>query len=353
MNLREAFVHSKQNQPWIPTEKVELFVQLEPALIILGLALGAWVISKIFLRSLSEDRLRNLRGQFQNLSYHLFLGIILFLTYVGLSNLPNTATLILKLAVYTGLATILSGAVVFVKVSRILLFEYLYLSHMKVAFPVLLVNLFTLLLSVILGSWIGAEIFNIRLAPILATSAIFSLVLGLALQDTLGNLFAGVALQFDKPYEIGDWIEIQSSGSKWIGRVHEISWRATVLTSFTHELITVPNRVVAQAQIANFSNKYSPIIRSQVFRLPFETPISEAKNTLIRVTRSVSGIRKNPPPSIFISETTESWIGFKVIYYIDNYGDQFRIADEVFTKGLALLEEDGFKLATHRVSIIQ
>ena len=122
-----------------------------------------------------------------------------------------------------------------------------------------------------MATWIGAEIFNIRLTPILATSAIFSLVLGLALQDTLGNLFAGVALQFDKPYEIGDWIEIQSSGQKWIGQVYEISWRATVLIASTEESITVPNRIVAQAQIANYSTKYRPITRSQLFRLPFGT----------------------------------------------------------------------------------
>jgi small-conductance mechanosensitive channel len=224
---------------------------------------------------------------------------------------------------------------------------------MKVAFPVLLVNLFTLLLSIILAAWIGAEIFNIRLTPLLATSAIFSLVLGLAMQDTLGNLFAGVALQFDKPYEIGDWIEIQTNGHKWTGQVYEISWRATVLISFTEEAITVPNRVVAQAQVSNFSTKYRPIIRSQTFRLPFGVDIDQVKYILIQVAASTSEIRKTPAPKVYVSETTESWLGFRLIYFIDNYGSQFFIADKILSQGIAQLEKAGFQLASHRITLQQ
>ena len=224
-------------------------------------------------------------------------------------------------------------------------------SHRKVAFPVLLINLFTLLISIVLTGWIGAELFNVRLTPLLATSAIFSLVLGLALQDTLGNLFAGVALQLDKPYEIGDWIEIHNPGQKWVGQVREISWRATVLISFTEESITVPNRVMAQAEVSNFSTKFRPIIRSLIFRLPFEAKVQQVRETLAEAAKTVPELRKIPSPFVLISETNESWIAFKLVYYIDNYGDQFIIADKVYTAGLARLEEAGFKLANHRITM--
>jgi small-conductance mechanosensitive channel len=346
-------VSSKINQPWISLDKIELFVQIEPAILILGLALGAWLTSKVFLRDLSKERQRNLKTLFKNLTYHLLLGTSLFVIYFILHQLTHRSTAIERLATYVGLGTILMGSVIFVKVWRILVFEYLFLSHMRVAFPVLLVNLFTLLLSILLGAWIGAEIFSIRLTPILATSAIFSLVLGLALQDTLGNLFAGVALQFDKPYEIGDWIEIQSGGHKWIGQVYEISWRATVLISFTEESITVPNRIVASAQIANYSTKYRPIIRSQVLRLPLSVNIPQTKDILFKAAHDIHEIRKNPAPLILISETTESWVGFKIVYFIDNYGEQFVIADKVLSQCLTQLEKAGIELAHHQITIHQ
>jgi small-conductance mechanosensitive channel len=199
--------------------------------------------------------------------------------------------------------------------------------------------------------WIGAEILNIRLTPILATSAIFSLVLGLALQDTLGNLFAGVALQFDKPYEIGDWIEIQSSGQKWVGQVNEISWRATVLTSFTDETIIVPNRVISQAQISNFSTKVQPIIRTQVYRFAFGVNIQKVKDTLQRSALEIEEIRKAPLPLVRIAETTESWISFKLVYYIDDYGRQFAISDRLYSNCLIHLKNAELELAGHRLTL--
>ncbi len=344
---------AKQTPPWVPLNRIEPFIQAEPALIILGLAASAWIIAKTVLKDLPQERNKTLQIQFKNLSYHFLYSGLLFSLFIALDHLPYKILLIDRILTYIGLLAILSGSTVFVKVWRILVFEYLYLSHMKVAFPVLLVNLFTLLLSILLGSWIGAEIFNIRLTPLLATSAIFSLVLGLALQDTLGNLFAGVALQMDKPYEIGDWIEIQTSGQKWVGQVHDISWRATVLISFTDEASTIPNRIMAQAQISNYSTKYRPIIRSQPFRLPFGVDSAKIKEILSITALSIPKIRKNPAPFVLISETTESWVTYKLVYYLDDFGEQFRVTDQIFTKGLAALESAGFKLANHRVTLTE
>jgi small-conductance mechanosensitive channel len=344
-------VSLKQSQPWVPLQRIEGFVQFEPALLILGLVVSSWVILKIFFRHVSESRKRSLHELFKNLGYHLTIGTLLFSAYYTLQQIPYESRLLNRLTTYIGLGTIFSGAVIFVKVNRVLVFEYLYLSHKKV--PVLLVNLFTLLMSLILAAWIGAEIFNLQLAPLLATSAIFSLVLGLALQDTLGNLFAGVALQFDKPYEIGDWIEIQTGTQKWAGQVYEISWRATVLIALGEEQITVPNRVMGQAQISNFSTQYRPIIRSLMFKLSYGADIQAVKTILQKIVKNVPRIKKNPEPFVLVSETTESWVGFKVAYYIDNYGDQNRIADEVYSKALKELESAGFELSGHRLHITQ
>ncbi len=339
----------RNNPPWVPLEKIELFVQIEPALVILALAFCSWSISKLFLSELSKERKRNLNALFKNLVYHLIFGALLFSTYYGLQQLDSEGPILEKTMTYLGFCTILAGATVFIKAWRILVFEYFFLSHMKVAFPVLLVNLFTLLLSLALASWIGTEIFNIRLAPILATSAIFSLVLGLALQDTLGNLFAGVALQFDKPYGIGDWVEIQSNGQKWTGQVYEISWRATILIAFSEELITVPNRIMSQAEISNFSTPYRPIIRNQIFRLAFQSPIEEVKRILLQVAQSTPEIRRTPPPLVLISETTESWVSYKLIYYLDDYGIQYLIADKIYSRALDQLKAAGLELSGHRL----
>jgi small-conductance mechanosensitive channel len=344
---------NKVYKPWIPLEKVELFVQLEPALLILGLVLGAWLAYKLLLRQISAERHRTLGTLFKNLFYHLLFGTSLFSLYQIFHELAFEGRQLERLVIYSGFATLLSGAVVFVKVWRILVYEYFFLSHMKVAFPRLLVNLFTLVLSLVLASWIGTEIFNIRLAPILATSAIFSLVLGLALQDTLGNLFSGVALQFDKPYEIGDWIEVQANNQKWVGQVNEITWRATILIAIGEEIITIPNRVMGQAQIANFATQYRPISRIQIIRLPYKVDLLQTKEILNEALRSVGEIRKSPAPNVLIADTNESGVAFKLLYYIDNYGEQFLIFDKILSASLAALKKAGYPFATQRLEIIQ
>ena len=341
----------KLTQTWIPLSRVEALIQYEPALIILGLFLGAWIIYKVFLPAISEARHRNLKGLFSNLVRHLFVWILLFVAYWLTQRGLELRITNERFPTYVGLITLVWSAIVFVKTCRILMFEYLFLGHMREGVPVLLVNLFTLLLAISLGGWLATEILNVNLAPVLATSAMFSLVLGLALQDTLGNLFAGIALQLDKPYELGDWIEVQSGIQKRIGRVHEISWRATVLLGLSDESLTIPNRVMSQAEVSNFSLRERPIFRSHVFRIPFGASISKVKSVLLEAAATVSAIRKFPTPEVLLNETTESWISCKLVYAIDDYGAQFEIGNQVLTAAVDALEAADLRPATQRVAI--
>ena len=92
--------------------------------------------------------------------------------------------------------------------------------------------------------------FGVDAAALVATSAALSIVAGLALQETLANLFAGLALMLERPFEPGDWIQMGSL----IGRVQEVSWRAVRLKLIGQEdFLIVPNSVVAKSEIVNMS----------------------------------------------------------------------------------------------------
>lgn len=345
-------MNSKIKQPWFPLQRIEELAQLEPALIVVGLALISWVIYKIFLREASKERHRNLQKLFLNMGAHLAVFIVLFVAYYFSQQLLESGEGNDRVTSYFGLATLVAGAIVFVKTSRILLFEYLFLGHMKEGVPVLLVNLLTLILSIGIVAWFATDVFSFRLAPLLATSAFFSVVLGLALQDTLGNLFAGVALQFDKPYEIGDWIEVQSAGQKWVGQVHEITWRATTLTGLFDEALIIPNRVVSQAEVSNFSSTGLPIWRSQNFKIPYGPDIQQVKEILLQALKKVNGIRQNPEPIVLIPESSESWLLFRCSYCIDDYGNQWKIGTEVITSVINALHGAGQSVAAARLQVI-
>ncbi len=346
---------NQQTPAWVPFEKIDLLVQPEPALLIVFLAIMAVLLYRVLLKGLNPERHRLLKQLQKNMAVHLLLFVSFFTAFWGVSAVMDANPEVghwVKIASYLGLVTLIAGAVVFVKTSRILLFEYLFFGHMREGVPVLLVNLFTLLLSVMIGGWMASEVFSVRIAPLLATSAIFSIVLGLALQDTLGNLFAGVALQFDKPYEIGDWIEVQSGPQKWIGQVLEINWRATMLTGLTDEAITIPNRVISQSQVSNFSTKTRPFCRAFVFRLKYGTNLDLARKLLIDATTGVNGVVDTPAPLTLISECAESWITMRLVYFLEDYGSQFTIADHIATQALSLFKKNSIELASPRIDIL-
>ncbi len=340
---------------WIPKERLDSLLQVEPLTVLLALALSSAAVYRFLLKEVSEDRHRLLKDLLANLGGHIVALLLLFGTFHGLSELSGRLEhpVFAKLAGYIGLVALFSGATVFVKTAKILIFEYLFIGHMKEGVPVLLVNLFTLLLSIVIGAWMLAEIFGVKLTPLLATSAIFSIVLGLALQDTLGNLFAGVALQFDKPCEIGDWVEIVHGPQKWVGQVHEVTWRATVLIGLSDELITLPNRIVGQSQVSNFSIDDRPIVRSQTLRLPYSVDIDAARTALIEAAKSVEKVRHEPSPLVYCTEAAESWLTVRLIYFLDDFGTQWSVGDRVLEAALDRLKRAGITLASPRIEILK
>ena len=86
-------------------------------------------------------------------------------------------------------------------------------------------------------------------AKLFATSAIAAAVLGFALQETLGNAFAGLAIQTEKPFRVGHWVGVAG----FEGRVIEVTWRATKIRTKSGNLVVLPNNVVAREAINNYT----------------------------------------------------------------------------------------------------
>lgn len=337
--------------PLVPLEKIQTLVSNEAAVLLLSFSFATYLFYKIFLRDTNAQRHKNLGRHFRNLAGHCLFGAGLYGVYYALERLYENQDFYGPFVAYVGLAVLIEGLIIFIKAARILLFEYLFLSHMKAAVPLLLINLFTLILTAVLGAWLLSEIFNIRLAPLMATSAVFSLILGLAMQDTLGNLFAGVALQIDKPYELGDWIELNHDGQKWVGQVYEISWRATVLLGYADELITIPNRTASSSQILTFATRLRPVARSLTYRVPFGTDTARLKDALIESARHVRGVRSDMKPQALLAEAAESWLAIRLFYFIDDFGQALTIADRVNEAALATFAKMQVTLATPRLEV--
>ncbi|NUN06364.1 MAG: mechanosensitive ion channel family protein [Bdellovibrio sp.] len=326
-------------------------LELEPFILLGCLIAITWVFYKFFLKEATDERHRSIRNHFRVLLRHYVILSLLFLIFIFLQTSEPQLGSLVKITPYIAFVTFIWGNVVFVKTARLIVLQYLFLGSMKHGVPLLLVNIFSLILSIVLLFWGITHVFGLQVGPLLATSAAASVILGLALQDTLGNLFAGISLQVDRNFEIGDWLEISSGTQKAIGQVKEITWRSTTLVGFSDELITLPNRFMANATISNFSPPENPIVRRQIFRLAYGENVDFAKQILERTVSGIGEIRGIPAPWAYVSDANENWIEIKIVYFIDNYGAQFNIGDKVYTRGVDALRAGGVKLARQVVEL--
>lgn len=340
---------------WIPVEKIQYLLQLEAFAVLWALIPMAWLFYKLFLKGITEKRHANLRGRFfRTCVYFLITTVLAIAHWAFFKNAYKSADeyLLVKFASYLTLFALTFGVISVVKIAQIYIYLYLFFANMSVGVPRLLANIFTLVFSLLLVSWIAADIFGFHLTAVLATSAVFSLVLGLALQDTLGNLFSGVALQIDRPFSIGDWVEIHNGSEKWNGQVQEISWRATTLMGFADELILIPNRLIAQSQLLNFSHLQKPARLNQAFRFRFDVNIPLARKSLLDGLASVPQVLSDPPPRTLITDVTESWITIKVFYSLEDYGMRYRTGDVILTNILDQIRKNNLALATPVLNLV-
>ena len=129
-----------------------------------------------------------------------------------------------------------------------------------------------------------------QLATLLAGSGIIAIIIGLATQDLLGGIIAGLALQISKPYKVGDWLKIQDQ----FAEVMEINWRSTRLRTNDAIYLDVPNYSITRGTIVNLH--YPTQIHAMRIRVgvDYDVPPNRVKDALLRATTSAEGVVPTP-----------------------------------------------------------
>src|SRR5258708_9589381 len=135
-----------------------------------------------------------------------------------------------------------------VRALRVLLFGVALRLRRGYEAPTLVQNIFSIIAFTILFLFIFSGVYpKITLGALFTTSAIFGVILGLALQDTLGNFFAGISLHADSPFQVGDVISVGQQ--RWTGVVEGITWRAIKIRTFQNHIVLLSNASAATQAI--------------------------------------------------------------------------------------------------------
>jgi len=153
---------------------------------------------------------------------------------------------------------------------------------------------------------------------LLTTSALLTAVIGLALQDTLGNVIAGLSVQIQRPFDLGDWVQYDDN-PKNIGRVIETNWRATTLLTLDECEIIVPNGMLSKAPLKNFTKPTGVARRNVYVSAAYEVPPRKVHRTILQAIADTPGVLKKPTPSVLTSNFADSGIDYWVRYYTDQF----------------------------------
>ncbi|MBP7635716.1 mechanosensitive ion channel [Candidatus Ozemobacteraceae bacterium] len=202
--------------------------------------------------------------------------------------------------------------------------------------PSIFEQLVKVIAYVIVGLSILSTAYRVDITPLLTTSAVFTMVIGLALQDVLGNLFSGLSVHFSPPFKLGDWIKVAG----YMGKVVESSWRATTIRMTTRDLITLPNNDIAKKEIHNLMLRPGLLYRDFTIGLAYEASPDQVRKSLIGACSQVSGILKSPPPQIFMEQFGDFAISYRIRYWINDADYPPTIQDQLLSRIWYRLKRD-------------
>ena len=157
---------------------------------------------------------------------------------------------------------------------------------------------------------------DINLGALLTTSAIFGVILGLALQDTLGNFFAGISLHADRPFQVGDVVSIGQQ--RLTGVVEGITWRAIKIRTFQNHLVLLSNSSVAKEAI-EVCPRTNLNARLVYFSSLYTDSPAKAIHVVREAVREADNVSQKITPIVRIRNLGESGLEYEVKYWLEDY----------------------------------
>ena len=170
-------------------------------------------------------------------------------------------------------------------------------------------------------------VFDVSSFDVLASSAIVAAIAGFALQDTLGNAFAGIAIQIEKPFRVGHWIAVGSHE----GRVTEVTWRATKIKTKTGNLVIVPNGTIAKESINNYSEPTAPTRLFVDVGCAYEATPNDVRVALLAAAKQSGHSLASPAPTVVVMDFAASSVNYRLHFWVEDFSEEEVARDAVRT----------------------
>lgn len=203
-------------------------------------------------------------------------------------------------------------------------FDFLIVRRRNVVAPQLLRQILALALYFFFFAGAVNAVFGVDVRTALTGGAVVAAIIGLALQDTLGNLFSGIALHLEGAFEVGDVIH---SGDA-VGTVESVSWRATRVRGFNNQVLVLPNSVIARDRLEVFP---SHNLNGRVLQVGVDYHVAPATviGILTQAATHVEGVAHEVPCFARVGAFADSSVVYEVKYFTRDYSSRDRIDADV------------------------
>lgn len=181
---------------------------------------------------------------------------------------------------------------------------------------------------------------DINLASLLTTSAVITVVIGLAVQATLNNFFSGLIIQAERPFAIGDWLEFEGKE----GRVVGISWKSTQLLTREQVLIYIPNSTLASSVFSNYSKPTKKKIARIFIGLEYGAPYNKVKDLILKITDQHPRILKKPKVNVRLVEYGDFAITYEIRLWHQSYAYEPQLKADINQQLWYALRRHGIKI---------
>jgi small-conductance mechanosensitive channel len=207
------------------------------------------------------------------------------------------------------------------------------------------IEIFTKIILIAIGAMIILDNLGISLTPIITTLGIGSLAVAIALQDTLGNFFAGLYIRADRPVEVGHFVRLESGEE---GYVYDIGWRNTKIRMLSNNMVILPNNKLVQSVITNYYLPDPELAVLVEVGVHYESDLGKVdrvtREAAKEVLQSVPGGVPAFEPFIRYHTFSQSSINFTVILRAREFTDSFLIKHEFIRRLKARYKEEGITI---------
>jgi len=233
---------------------------------------------------------------------------------------------------------------VLIRLSGIFIFRVV-LSALRVKAPRILEDI-VVIGGYVLWAMVRLSYAGVELSSLVATSAVITAVLAFSMQDTLGNILGGLALQLDNSLEIGDWVKLDDLS----GRVVEIQWRYTAILTRNGEKVVVPNGQLMKAKFSVISDKDLGVAGWRRW-IWFNVDYSVNSSMVITAAEhavadaEIPNVAPEPAPSCLVMEFIPGSVRYALRYWLIDPLDDDSTDSSVRTHLLAMMQRNSWRIA--------